>query len=169
MTDLKVDPARVGLREGLTRIYVRARSVAGEWGSFDIAELDRESLIAWLEAVPGRALQVVLISLQQPQALNYKPVFRLAAGTKPVVTDIGRKVECDFCGENYTDSHETGGFLFLSKAVCPRCAPDIERSATANGETKYIRARCAEGMSFADWCRGLRGGDNSIVESIVTL
>jgi hypothetical protein len=76
---------------------------------------------------------------------------------------VGRIVCCDSCGKDWTESPQTGGFLFLSKAICPDCAPDYEKEATQYGEQAFIRARCPERVSFADWVRELRGPDAHIV------
>lgn len=72
----------------------------------------------------------------------------------------GRRVICDWmCGEEYTDSTARGGLMFESKAVCPKCAPECEASAKKYEEEHAIRARCPEGISFADWVRDIvRGG-----------
>ena len=53
-------------RHDSTGIYVRAKNVEGKWGSYDIAELDRASLQAWLRSRGGEnkwAESVVLILL----------------------------------------------------------------------------------------------------------
>ena len=44
---LKADPERVGM-VSVTGIYVRA-SLNGDWGSYDLVQLDRASLLAWLD------------------------------------------------------------------------------------------------------------------------
>ena len=67
------------------------------------------------------------------------------------VINIGRHVCCDFCNEDFTHSDASGGLIFESKAVCPTCAPRIERDAAGFGETHCIRARCPEGVSFKDF------------------
>lgn len=78
--------------------------------------------------------------------------------------DIGNQVFCDGCNKDYTlDSKTTGGLLFVSKAYCPECAPEIESSAKEFGEEEYIKARCPKEMSFRDWCLSLRNGNNKIV------
>ena len=51
MSGFRVDPERIGLGE--TGIFVRALGVDDRWGSHDIAELTRPSLIAWLR-IHGR-------------------------------------------------------------------------------------------------------------------
>lgn len=38
---------------GLTRIFVHAKGKKGRWGVFDIAELDTDSLTAWLKHTGG--------------------------------------------------------------------------------------------------------------------
>jgi hypothetical protein len=67
--------------------------------------------------------------------------------------DPGNRVVCDDCNEDYTDSQETGGILFQSKAICPKCAPKWESTAKGYGEERFIKARCPEGKAFADWVR----------------
>ena len=51
---------------GLTGIYDRAKGQDGRWGTYDIAELDRDSLIDFVRGrgpVTTRALHIVLIML----------------------------------------------------------------------------------------------------------
>lgn len=77
--------------------------------------------------------------------------------------DFSDRVVCDWsCDGDYTHSDEEGGILFGSKAVCPKCAPDLIKSAKAGGESKYIRGHCPKGMSFREWVLRLRGGNNKI-------
>lgn len=74
-----------------------------------------------------------------------------------ITVDMGDRVICDWgCGEEWTDRPESGGLLFGSKATCPDCAPRLEANARKHGELHFIRARCPENMSFADWVRSLR-------------
>jgi hypothetical protein len=49
--ELKIDRERKDITE--TGIYVRALDQEGRWGSHDIAQLDRESLLAWLRSRGG--------------------------------------------------------------------------------------------------------------------
>lgn len=50
---LRIDPERVAY-SGSTGIYVRAQDPATDkWGSFDIAELTHDSLMAWLRSRGG--------------------------------------------------------------------------------------------------------------------
>lgn len=67
--------------------------------------------------------------------------------------DPGDAVLCDLCGEDYTARSDSGGFLFLSSGICPNCAPEFEKNIQEENEEKYIRKRCPEGKSFADWIR----------------
>ena len=69
------------------------------------------------------------------------------------VIDPGNNVICDYCNEDFTDSPLEGGILFQSKAICPRCSPEAEKSIARYGEERFIRGRCPKGMSFADWVR----------------
>lgn len=75
--ELQTDPERVGRCHGVTGIYIRARAGDGKYGSYDIAELHRDSLIAWLFNEPARAAQVVLISLEHAQIADAAPVHRM--------------------------------------------------------------------------------------------
>ncbi len=72
---------------------------------------------------------------------------------KVINIDIGNGVVCDLCNADFTNSNESGGVLFGSYAVCPKCAPDLIADAVANGELSRVKAECPEGMSFADWVR----------------
>jgi hypothetical protein len=40
-------------RHGPTGICVRAQGIGGKWGAYDIAELDKDSLRAWLRSRGG--------------------------------------------------------------------------------------------------------------------
>ncbi len=79
-------------------------------------------------------------------------------GRRMEVTTIDPRgtVICDWCDEFWTDSPVSGGFLFQSKATCPKCASRIESEAIKFGEQHFIRARCPAGQSFADWMRSIR-------------
>jgi hypothetical protein len=69
--ELKIDPERRNVARSsvplecvgvTTGIYVRAE-LAGEYGSHDIADLTRESLVDWLRSRPGWAEKVLLMLL----------------------------------------------------------------------------------------------------------
>lgn len=87
---------------------------------------------------------------------------------KREVFDIGLYVECDMCGKRYREEDGTildatpGGLLFGSKGVGPCCSDRIQQSAEQYGEQRYIRDRCPENTSFAEWCSNLRGGENTV-------
>ena len=56
MKELHACPNRSSAEQdlhGATGIYCRAKSVDGKWGSFDIAELTRESLLIFLRSRGG--------------------------------------------------------------------------------------------------------------------
>jgi len=78
------------------------------------------------------------------------------------IREVGEAVNCDACGDDYTDSNESGGFLFESYAYCPKCARNNIERIRRYREEKYIRSYCPPGMSFKDWCLQLRNGDNTI-------
>lgn len=69
---------------------------------------------------------------------------------------LGDTVLCDFCDTDLTNDPRSGGFLFQSKGVGPCRAAVREVSIRGYGEESFIRAR-PEGVSFADWVRGMRG------------
>lgn len=73
-----------------------------------------------------------------------------------IVIDPGNVVLCDYCNDEFTDSDETGGFLFGRKAVCPHCQERLMRDIKKYNEEHYIRGYCPEGISFADWIRSIR-------------
>lgn len=75
---------------------------------------------------------------------------------------LGRTVLCDSCDKDLTDDPRSGGFLFQSKAFGPCCAERLAASIRGYGEERFIRGRCPEGVSFADWVRGMRGPDAGI-------
>jgi hypothetical protein len=67
--NLKADPNRAGIGE--TGIYLRAKR-GHKWASVDLAELDRESVLAWLNSREGiqktlLAQNVVLVLLGHEQ------------------------------------------------------------------------------------------------------
>ena len=76
--------------------------------------------------------------------------------------NVGNIVVCDSCEKDYTDSSESGGFIFGSRGYCPVCAPRMMQRINHYGEEQYIKAYCPEGMSFADFIRGYRGDRNYI-------
>ena len=78
------------------------------------------------------------------------------------IIEVGTKVNCDVCNEEYDNKPDSGGFLFGSNAYCPKCAEQYLPSIQKEGEENMITARCPEGMSFYDWVLSLRGGDNTI-------
>lgn len=75
---------------------------------------------------------------------------------------VGRTVLCDACNGDWTDRPESGGMVFESKAICPSCMPQWVASAMKYNEGHAIRARCPQGMSFADFIRAYRGPNAAI-------
>ncbi len=70
-----------------------------------------------------------------------------------IVIDPGRIVLCDWCDRDFTDSAESGGFVFSGYATGPCCAARIQRNAERSREAYLIRSRCPDGTAFADWVR----------------
>lgn len=77
-------------------------------------------------------------------------------GMTVINIDPGETVLCDLCNEDYTNSDEKGGFLFLSKAVCPKCAPNFLTSVKKYGEERFIRAQVNSDESFKDFVYRIR-------------
>lgn len=50
--DLIADETRLDMHHGSTGIYIRAK-LHGKWGSYDIAALQKESLLAFLKSRGG--------------------------------------------------------------------------------------------------------------------
>lgn len=76
--------------------------------------------------------------------------------------DLGDKVVCDICNEEYTNSKESGGFIFRSYAYCPKCAKEWLKKIKEFKEEDSINAVCPKDMSFADFCREYRGENAKI-------
>lgn len=72
-SELRTDPQREGLLvraratawvgSGGTGIFVRAIGTNGRWGNFDIAELDRESLLSWMRGSIPKMERTLLLLL----------------------------------------------------------------------------------------------------------
>ena len=76
---------------------------------------------------------------------------------------LGRKVICDYCDHDYTESTLPGGLIFESKAVCPRCEPRIRASIRHYNEKRHIKAENSLMVPFAQFVREFRGPDASII------
>jgi hypothetical protein len=72
---------------------------------------------------------------------------------------VGDLVLCDIDSTDLTADTRSGGYMFGSYAVGPCCAEGHEARVRGCGEQWNIRARCPEGVSFADWVRAMRGPD----------
>lgn len=65
-------------------------------------------------------------------------------------------VLCDLCCKDYSNSDESGGFLFVTKAVCPSCAPNFLRKIKECNESNHIKSKCPDNISFKDYVLSLR-------------
>ena len=74
----------------------------------------------------------------------------------PVSIPVGDVVLCDACDFDLTEDPRSGGFMFGSYAYGPCCAAKRLTAIKGYGEEHFIRAWCPEGVSFADWVRGMR-------------
>jgi hypothetical protein len=85
------------------------------------------------------------------------------AQDKPnAVIPLGQTVLCDDDSTDLTSDPRSGGFLFGSYAIGPCCADQYLARIRQYGEEHFIKAWCPEGVSFADWVRGMRGPDAAI-------
>lgn len=73
-----------------------------------------------------------------------------------IVVDTGDYVCCDLCSKDFTHSNDRGGFLFMSKGICPDCAPRLEANASKYGELEYIVDRARPGETFRDFVLRVR-------------
>jgi len=80
-------------------------------------------------------------------------------GFEVIKLEPGLHVNCDLCNEDYMDSEETGGLMFQSNAVCPKCVPAMEKDAARFGETRFIGRRAKPGETFRDFVYRIRKGD----------
>ena len=67
---LRVDSDRGSLNRalnGFTGIYVRAMGLDGKYGSYDIAELDRHSLLSWTKEKDRLWLENLILILLKHQ------------------------------------------------------------------------------------------------------
>ena len=76
--------------------------------------------------------------------------------------DLGDIVVCDICNKDFTNSNESGGFIFSGYAYCPHCATEWEEKIKEYNEEPSIQAVCPKDKSFADFCREYRGETASI-------
>lgn len=80
-----------------------------------------------------------------------------------IIQDIGENVCCDMCNEDYTNSDESGGFMFSGYAYCPKCAVERLPRIKGYGEEHFITDWCPKDKSFKDWIlEDIRKGDNTI-------
>lgn len=79
--------------------------------------------------------------------------------------DIGNTVLCDLCNEDFTNSNKSGGFIYMTKGICPNCAGDFLKAVKKCKEEMYISQYCPKDTSFADFIRNYRG-DNNFIEII---
>lgn len=87
---------------------------------------------------------------------NEDEEFFRKLGFKIIKIDSGNHVNCDSCDEEYMDSDEKGGFLFESKAICPKCADRWEQSAKKYGKSRFITVRAHTNETFRDFVYRIR-------------
>jgi len=69
---------------------------------------------------------------------------------------LGDTILCDLCNADYTDSDETGGMLFGSYGVCPKCMPTFMEGVNKYEEHHAIKSLCPPDMSHRDFIYAAR-------------
>jgi hypothetical protein len=86
----------------------------------------------------------------------HQAYYEALASGEPAVIPVGGTVLCDIDSTDLTADPRSGGYLFGSYGVGPCCQERHEAMVAGYGEQWNIRARCPDGVSFADWVRGMR-------------
>ena len=76
-----------------------------------------------------------------------------------IVDNPGKTVLCDMCNKDFTKSDATGGFAFLSKAVCPDCEEDFLDTVKRCNEMKYVVQN--NNMTFRNFVYAIR--ENKVI------
>lgn len=69
--------------------------------------------------------------------------------------NVGDRVVCDGCNDEYTESNEIGGILLSRSAFCPKCAVEIIVSAKKYHEEKFLTYPLPE-ETFKDFVLRIR-------------
>lgn len=86
-------------------------------------------------------------------------------------SNLGPVVLCDLCNADHTVESAPGGFIFLSKAVCPACAPAFEKQIRKYGEEEYIVNIATPGETFQALVlrhREARSGTRDVISKVYT-
>ena len=75
---------------------------------------------------------------------------------KKVSTKPEKRICCDLCGEDYTNSNEKGGMIFNIYAACPFCLLTFRDTIVEYKEEDLIRANAIEGETFAEFVIRIR-------------
>lgn len=79
--------------------------------------------------------------------------------------DIGDMVVCDWCNADFTaepSSLETGGFLFGSDGICPRCEDRARGYIEKFNEHHMIKAEAKPKETFKAFILRIRNGNNKV-------
>lgn len=122
----------------------RMKHSCSEWCSFHLMQQE-PSVLANMDQVVG-------------------PLWDIAMLNPGTEIDIGRMVACDDCGADYTDSTAHGGYIWHNRATCPTCADRVLKVLPTQKLLRLMQhgSHCPEGISFADFVREARGGNNTI-------
>ena len=78
---------------------------------------------------------------------------RLCGKFEVIEVNPGNCVLCDICNRDFTDSDESGGFLFGSYAIGPCCAEQQLEEIRKYDEEHIIKGYCPADKPFANWVR----------------
>lgn len=111
-----------------------------------------------------RATQDRIARALYPHKNSIDPLWDEAARNPGKVIDISRRVACDECGDEYTDSKGSGGFIWLNRATCPKCANNVLQVLPTQKLKRLLNTAwlCPSEMSFADFVREVRGPNATI-------
>jgi hypothetical protein len=71
--------------------------------------------------------------------MNTKHFLEMFPDATVIKVDVGNRVICDSCNEEYTGLPFDGGLLFQRKAICPKCAPKWRELAKKYNEERFIK------------------------------
>lgn len=127
-------------------------------GGFDVYKFNRETGVMDLFFILNIELETDERGVPSPYMVSKlfeNCVFYLEGNHVPnmanIKVEMGDRVVCDYCNEDFTNSKLQGGFLFGSYATCPNCAPRALRDAKKYGELNRITKTCPEGMTFKEF------------------
>lgn len=82
-----------------------------------------------------------------------------------------QRVLCAWCGEDYTDSTQSGGFIFQTSfriyPTGPCCEAKIRQKVIAEEEERFVTSRCPRGEAFRDYILKIRNAHPHIEHALM--